>query len=202
MSLAAILVCWVLLLLPAGIKAQATPDSPQQEKSQDAPAAPAPAPAKPDSQAGQQANPEQSPPAKQAPTSDGGTAPSGAAGTPATDGAAAKPSTGTAKAAATAPKKKVVHNGGTTEPTVQISSGAPGRQGSKTLQTTNQLLAATDANLKKLSGHQLTPAQQETVSQIKNYMAQATTAAGSGDSQHAYTLAHKANLLAAELAGH
>jgi hypothetical protein len=83
---------------------------------------------------------------------------------------------------------------------VQIAPSVPGRQATKALHSTDQLLATTDANLKKLSAHTLTPAQEATVTQIKNYMDQSRKAADNGDPQRAYNLAHKANLLSTELA--
>jgi len=73
---------------------------------------------------------------------------------------------------------------------------------SRQIESTNQLLAASDTNLKKISGRQLSASQQDTVKQIKSYMEQAKAAATDGDVQRAYNLAVKANLLSAELAGH
>lgn len=96
----------------------------------------------------------------------------------------------------------MVRNGGTTDPTVQLSQGLNQQQASRELQTTNQLLATTGANLKKIAGRQLSASQQDTVGQIKTYMQQAKTAANSGDLQRAHNLAFKANLLSAELAAH
>jgi hypothetical protein len=70
------------------------------------------------------------------------------------------------------------------------------------MESTNQLLATSDANLKKVSGRPLNASQQDTVKQIKSYIDQAKNAAKAGDAQRAYNLAVKANLLSAELAGH
>jgi hypothetical protein len=72
----------------------------------------------------------------------------------------------------------------------------------KPIESTNQLLATSNANLKKISGRQLSANQEDTVKQIKSYMEQAKTAANDGDLQRAHNLAVKANLLSAELAGH
>ena len=69
-------------------------------------------------------------------------------------------------------------------------------------ENTKQLLAASDLNLNKISGRQLTPTQQDTVKQIKSYMEQSRNARDDGDVQRAYNLALKANLLSAELVGH
>jgi hypothetical protein len=104
--------------------------------------------------------------------------------------------------AGTTPEKKVVKNGGTDEPTVDLSSGVNQQQASEQAKHADELLASSDANLKKISGRQLSAGQQDTVKQIKSYMEQATAAKNSGDVQRAYNLAVKANLLSAELAGH
>jgi hypothetical protein len=98
------------------------------------------------------------------------------------------------------PTKTVVRNGGAADPTVDLSP-APGPQEASRLEAYNHLLAATDANLQKISSRQLSASQQDTVKQIKSYMEQAKSAAKDGDVQRAYNLAVKANLLSAELAG-
>jgi hypothetical protein len=96
---------------------------------------------------------------------------------------------------------RIVRNGSTTNPAVQIFPSVSEQQASRQLEDTNQLLAKTDANLQKIPG-QLNPAQQETVNQVKSYMEQAKTAMNGGDVQRAYNLARKANLLSTDLAGH
>jgi len=103
--------------------------------------------------------------------------------------------------AETGPAKTVVRNGGTADPTVDLSPGLNPQQASHQRESTNQLLAASNANLKKISGRQLSASQQDTVKQIKSYMEQAKGAENDGDVQRAYNLAVKANLLSAELAG-
>jgi hypothetical protein len=99
------------------------------------------------------------------------------------------------------PEKKVVKNGSTDEPTVDLSSGVNQQQASQQAKRADDLLASSDANLKKISGRQLSASQQDTVKQIQSYMDQAETAKKNGDMQRAYNLAVKANLLSAELAG-
>lgn len=94
------------------------------------------------------------------------------------------------------PKKIVVSNGSTAEPSIQISSGQPDAQD---VTSTNSLLEATGSNLKKISGRQLSPAQQDMVKQIRSYMDQAKSASGLGDTQGAHNLAFKAHLLSEEL---
>lgn len=100
------------------------------------------------------------------------------------------------------PAKTVVRNGSTTDPTVAISPGLSEQQISQQMKKTDQLLAAADANLKVISGRQLSASQQDTVTQIKSFIEQAKTASSSGDVQRAYNLANKANLLSVDLKGH
>jgi hypothetical protein len=123
----------------------------------------------------------------------------------ATAASGAKKHTPAHKAAANsglAPAKTVVRHGSTNDAAVDLSPSGTEHRAPQTLQSTNQLLATSDANLKKLTGRQLSSGQQDTVNQIKSYMEQAKKAADSGDVQRAYNLAFKANLLSADLAGH
>jgi hypothetical protein len=98
--------------------------------------------------------------------------------------------------------KTVIRNGGTADPAVDLSPRLNQQQASHQIEITNQLLATSGANLKKLSGRQLSTNQQDTVKQVKSYMQQAKLAANDGDVHRAYNLALKANLLSAELVGH
>lgn len=95
------------------------------------------------------------------------------------------------------PPKKVVRNGGSNEPSIQLLGGTPSEQ---TLQaSTEQLTAATEENLKKIAGRPLNPSQQEMVTQIKQFMEQSKTAIAAGDVQRGHNLATKARLLSDEL---
>ena len=89
-------------------------------------------------------------------------------------------------------EKKVVRNGGTVDPVVQLAPGMSAEQASSQRQSTTQLLAATDANLKQISSRQLNSTQQDSVSQIRKYMEQAKAAEKAGDVQRAHNLASKA----------
>jgi hypothetical protein len=106
------------------------------------------------------------------------------------------------KPAGTTPVKTVVKNGGTDEHTLDLSPEVNQKQASEQAKRADDLLASSDANLKKISGRQLSASQQDTVKQIQSYIDQAKKAASDGDTQRAYNLAVKANLLSAELAGH
>ena len=126
-----------------------------------------------------------------------------ATGNPTPAGASAS---GNAAAGATAPPsspcpppKKIVRNGGTSEPEVQLTGGANAEQASHTRSTTEQLLGSAEENLKKISGRQLTSSQQEIVTQIHQFMAQSKVAVAAGDIERGHNLALKAHLLSDEL---
>jgi hypothetical protein len=97
------------------------------------------------------------------------------------------------------PGKKVVRNGGTIDPAVQLAPGISAEQASSQRQNTTQLLAATDANLKQISSRPMNSSQQDSVNQIRKYMEQARTAEQAGDVERAHNLASKALLLSDDL---
>jgi hypothetical protein len=84
---------------------------------------------------------------------------------------------------------------------VDLSSGATPQETSNQIESTHQLIATSDANLKKILSRQLSANQQDTVKQIKSYIEQAKAAVNGGDVERAHNLAVKANLLSAELVG-
>jgi hypothetical protein len=102
----------------------------------------------------------------------------------------------------TSTEKKVIKNGGTADPVVQLAPGISAEQASSQRQSTAELLSATDDNLKQLASRQLDSTQQASVSQIRKYMEQAKTAEAAGDVQRAHNLASKALLLADDLVKH
>ena len=100
------------------------------------------------------------------------------------------------------PKKVIVNNGGAPDPPVQLSPGVSPETASRQRQSTDLLLSTTENNLKTAAGLQLSPAQQDTVTQIRGYVKQAKTSSDAGDLQRAHNLAFKAKLLSDELAQH
>jgi hypothetical protein len=96
--------------------------------------------------------------------------------------------------------KVVVRNGGAKEGTPEIEPGLTKEQELHNRENTSQLLSTTDANLKKIAGRQLTPAQQSMVEKIHTYMNQSKEASSAGDLNRAHTLAFKAHLLSDEVA--
>ena len=96
------------------------------------------------------------------------------------------------------PPKKVVRNGGSEEPTIQLTGGTAAEQVSRQ-RSTDELTAATEENMKKIAGRELSPTQQEMVTQIKEFMEQSKTAVASGDPERGHDLAMKARLLSDEL---
>lgn len=105
-----------------------------------------------------------------------------------------------AKSADSSPSKTVVRNGGVEEPSVALSSDEGQRQAAR-IRETNRLLAAADLDLKDVAVRGLNASQEATIKQIRSYMDQAKAAQNSGDVERAYTLANKANMLAADLNG-
>jgi hypothetical protein len=81
---------------------------------------------------------------------------------------------------------------------VQLTGGTTAEQAVHQ-RSTAQFTVATEENLKKIAGRQLTPSQQEMVSQIKQFMAQSKTAVAAGDLERGHDLALKAHLLSDEL---
>lgn len=96
------------------------------------------------------------------------------------------------------PPKKVVRDGGADEPKIELLGGSPADQASSA-RSTEQITAETEENLKKISERQLTASEQETVSQIREFMEQSKKAVAAGDPERAQSLATKARLLSEEL---
>ncbi len=141
---------------------------------------------------------------KTKPVSNCSSAPTSGSGRPASSdatvsGNAAVP--GTASAPANCPPSKViVQQGGTADKSIQLAgAGAGSGTSSNSKDTANQMLAATESNLKRLSGQQLSSNQQDMVSQIRQFMEQSKAAVGDGDMERARTLAWKAQVLSEEL---
>jgi hypothetical protein len=111
-----------------------------------------------------------------------------------------KPRAKTKTSGGTPSGKVVVKNGGARDTSGQISPGISAEQELHQRETTSQLLATTDANLKKIEGRPLTSTQQNMLEQIHSYLSQAKTAANAQDLTRAHTLAFKAHLLSDELA--
>ena len=107
-----------------------------------------------------------------------------------------------ASTSTTTPQKKIVRNGGTVDPAVQLAPGISAAQASSQRQSITQLLAATDGNLKQIAGRPMNPTQQESISQIRKYMEQAKAAEQAGDIEQAQNLASKARLLSDDLVKH
>jgi hypothetical protein len=91
-----------------------------------------------------------------------------------------------------------VRQGGTAEPSIQLAGGG-GDQAASQRDTANRMLGATEQNLKKIAGLQLSQDQQGMVTQVRQFMEQSKTAATAGDLERARTLAWKAQLLSEEL---
>ena len=98
------------------------------------------------------------------------------------------------------PRRTVIRRGGTSETGGQLEPGVPQSEADHQRQSTNQLLDATGANLKRISQRKLTPDQQDMVRQITFYMEQSRSANQEGDLGRARNLAVKARQLCDALA--
>lgn len=97
------------------------------------------------------------------------------------------------------PAKVVVRNGGTAETAVQLVGGASNGKDSTQRASIDKLLGSTEESMKKIADLPLQQGQQETVTQIHEYVTQSKAALASGDLDLASNLAMKAHLLANEL---
>jgi hypothetical protein len=97
------------------------------------------------------------------------------------------------------PAKIVVRQGGISEQSIQLAGSSPSDDPSQKRDAANRMLASTEDNLKKISGTQLTTAQQNSASQIRQFVKQSKSALASGDLERAQTLAWKAKLLSDDL---
>jgi hypothetical protein len=97
------------------------------------------------------------------------------------------------------PEKIIVRQGGTTEPSIQLAGGPGGDDASQKRDATNQMLGEAENNLKKTAGQQLSSNQQDSVTQIRQFMAESKSALATGDVESARTLAWKAKLLSEDL---
>jgi len=84
------------------------------------------------------------------------------------------------------------------EPSGQLSAGLSPAKANEQRQNAAQLLAAADNNLRGLT-RSLSSDEQSMVQQIRAFMTQSRAAETDGDTERAYNLALKANLLALEL---
>jgi hypothetical protein len=99
-------------------------------------------------------------------------------------------------------RRRVVRHGSTGEPTAQLAPGMTAEQALRDRRNTEQLLISTETNLRKLSARNLNQSQQDTISQIRNYMVGSRSALQTGDLSRARNLAFKAHLLADDLIAH
>lgn len=104
-----------------------------------------------------------------------------------------------AKPAGDEPRKRVVRHGGALEPTAQIAPDMPQEEAIRQRQKAEEMLVATEDRLRLLGARTLDPQQQETVTQIRNYVEKARSTLKDGDTQRGHTLALKAYLLADDL---
>jgi len=94
----------------------------------------------------------------------------------------------------------VIHDGSTTESSIQLVGGTGTQKTADQRTTTDQLVGSTEENLKKIAGRQLDSNQQELLKQIEQFLNQSKAAIAAGDIERGHNLALKAHLLSDELA--
>ena len=99
------------------------------------------------------------------------------------------------------PTKTVVTEGGAQPATPQLSASMPHDKVIHQKLNTNQLLEATDYNVKSIA-RALSGDEQAMLQHIRSYMQQSRDATKDGDTERAYNLALKAHLLSDELIKH
>jgi len=97
------------------------------------------------------------------------------------------------------PPKVIVKQGGITEQSIQLAGGSVGGDATQKKDAANKMLAATEDNLKKIAGRQLSTAEQDSVSQIRQFVDQSKSALAAANLERAQTLAWKAKLLSDDL---
>jgi hypothetical protein len=96
-------------------------------------------------------------------------------------------------------KKKVVQQGGIAEQSIQLAGASAAGEATQKRESTNQMLTATEENLKRVTVSQLSTAQQSSVSQIRQFVDQSKNALKAADFERAHTLAWKAKVLSDDL---
>jgi outer membrane biosynthesis protein TonB len=157
---------------------------------------PAPAPAPPPTTA-QQQPPAQPQPGPSKPVDENATKPKPKPTHPVAKRVVPPPPKPVEQAAAAPPPRIVIQEGGADASTPQVST-APHNASTDQQRTTQQLLDATDNNLRGLT-RTLTPDEKAMVEQIRAYMSQSRDATKDGDVIRAHNLALKAHLLSDEL---
>jgi len=97
------------------------------------------------------------------------------------------------------PPKVIVKQGGITEQSIQLAGGSAGGEATQKKDAANRMLAATEDNLKKIAGRQLSATEQDSVSQIRQFVDQSKSALAAANVERAQTLAWKAKLLSDDL---
>jgi hypothetical protein len=97
------------------------------------------------------------------------------------------------------PPKIVVRQGGVSEQSIQLAGGSTKGETTQRRESTHQMLATTEENLKKVASIQLSTDQQSSVSQIRQFVSQSKSALAAADFERAQTLAWKAKVLSEDL---
>jgi hypothetical protein len=97
------------------------------------------------------------------------------------------------------PKKIIVRQGGTTEPSIELAGAASDDQAARERDAVEQMVAVTENNLKNISGQTMSSSRKDQVNQIRQYLTESKGAVADGDLDRARTLAWKAQMLSEDL---
>jgi hypothetical protein len=112
----------------------------------------------------------------------------------------------TAPPAAPAPtgdfSKKVVRNGGVSDPEIAFEPSMTPQRALQETDETKQLIAGTEANLKRIMARGPDAERQDVIGEVKNYISLARSSLDSGDVESAHKLATKASVLTDDMVRH
>lgn len=97
------------------------------------------------------------------------------------------------------PKKTIVRQGGTSEPSIELAGAASDDQAAQQRSAVNQMVVVAEKNLKSIAAQEMTASQKDQVNQIQQYVAESKSAVADGDLDRARTLAWKAQMLSEDL---
>ncbi len=112
----------------------------------------------------------------------------------------------TAPAAAPAPagdfSKKIVRNGGVSDPEITFEPSMTPQRMLQEADETKQLIAGTETNLKLIVARGPDAERQDVIGEVKNYIGLARSSLDSGDVERAHKLAMKASVLTDDMVRH
>lgn len=98
--------------------------------------------------------------------------------------------------------KKVVRNGGVSDPEIAFEPSLTPERALQETDETKELIAGTETNLKLIVARGPDAEHQDVIGEVKNYIALARASLDSGDVERAHKLAIKASILTDDMVRH